>query len=142
MKYLIVTSLCKKILFVSKLHKGSKHDFTIFKEEMAVLGVDNAEKQLTIWVDLGFVGIEKYVGNHRINIPHKKPHKIKLSIAKKDENTVMSSQRVAVENAIGNQKRYFILRNENRSANKKKIQEEVFICAGLANFKSKSTINN
>ena len=121
---------------MSKLHKGSKHDFSIFKEEMAVLGIENADKLWTIWVDLGFIGIEKYVGKHTVKIPYKKSKNNPLTPLQKQENKEMSSQRIAVENSLGNQKRYFILRNENRSANKKKIQEEVWICAGLANFKN------
>lgn len=126
---------------VSKLHPGSKHDFAIFKEEMALLGIENAEKIWTIWVDLGFIGIDKYLGKHEVKIPYKKSKKHPLTSTQKQENKEMSSQRIAVENALGNQKRYFILRNENRSANKTKIQEEVWICAGLANFKSKSKLN-
>ena len=41
---------------------------------------------------------------------------------------------------IGNQKRYFILQNENRSTNRNKIQEGIWICAGLTNLKSNLTI--
>lgn len=108
---------------------------------MALLGVENEEKIWTIWVDLGFVGIDKYVGKNKVKIPHKKSKNHPLICTQKRENKEMSSQRIAVENVIGNQKRYFILRNENRSANKNKIQEEVWICAGLANFKSKSKLN-
>jgi hypothetical protein len=126
---------------VSKLHKGSKHDFAIFKEEMGVLGIENAEKLWRIWVDLGFLGIHKHVGKHIVKIPHKKSKNKPLSATQKQENKEMSSQRVTVENCLGNQKRYFILRNENRSANRKKIQEEIWICAGLANFKSNVKIN-
>ncbi len=108
---------------------------------MVSLGIKNTEKIWTIWVDLGFIGIDKYVGKHKVKIPYKKSKKHPLTSTQKQENKQMSSQRIAVENALGNQKRYFILRNENRSANKTKIQEEVWVCAGLANFKSKYKLN-
>ena len=81
------------------------------------------------------------LGKNEVKIPYKKSKKHPLTSTQKQENKEMSSQRIAVENALGNQKRYFILRNENRSANKTKIQEEVWVCAGLANFKSKSKLN-
>lgn len=103
---------------------------------MAASGFEDTEKLWTIWVDLGFIGIDGYVGKHTVKIPHKKSKNNPLTPLQKQENKGMSSERIAVENAIGNQKRYFILRNENRSANQLKIQEEVWICAGLANFKS------
>ncbi|MFN4145024.1 MAG: transposase family protein [Runella sp.] len=125
---------------MSKLYSGSVHDFTIFKNELKTVLLDNKALFLRLWVDLGFVGIVKNLKENSerydIQIPHKNTKKYPLTEQQKLGNQQQSSCRVVVENAIGNQKRYFILRNENRSADMIKIQEEVLLCAGLANFKT------
>jgi hypothetical protein len=120
---------------VSKLYSGSVHDFTIFKKELGSVFLHGSEKLKTLCVDLGFLGIQKIATNYAIEIPYKKSKYHPLSDSSKLVNKQLSSRRVSVENAIGNQKRYFILRQECRSSNVNKIQFEVFLCAGLANFK-------
>jgi len=54
----------------------------------------------------------KYCPYSNVAIPHKKPKKRELSKEKKEENSILSSFRVRVENSIAMLKRYFILRIE------------------------------
>ena len=70
-----------------------------------------------------------------INIPHKKPPKQELSEEKKAENTLLSRQRVVIENTFAKLKSFFVLRIENRMRNKQRLDEAFELCASLANFK-------
>ena len=71
-----------------------------------------------------------------INIPHKKPPKQELSEEKKAENTLLSRQRVVIENTFAKLKSFFVLRIENRMRNKQRLDEALELCASLANFKT------
>ena len=64
----------KRILFASDAYDGHTHDFTIFKEIFA--GFDFSAFQT--YVDLGFIGIKKYVLEGDIFIPHRVQPKLSL----------------------------------------------------------------
>lgn len=76
-----------------------------------------------------------------INIPHKKKRvkkgqpKYVFSDIQKEENKILSSERIIVEHSIGGFKRYFILRNENRAKIRKKLEDSTELCVGLWNFR-------
>lgn len=106
------------------------HDFTIFK---IVLGhIDFS--QVHVLVDLGFLGIKKQVIHQAISIPHKSSKNNPLTAEKKDQNKVMSSQRVCVENSISGLKRNFLLRTENRMRKPDKLDDFVEISSYLWNY--------
>lgn len=70
---------------------------------------------LVIWVDLWFQGILKDYPHHNINIPKKNYKKKPLTEEEKEENRVISSIRVIIENIIGRAKKYRIIANRYRN---------------------------
>lgn len=136
LKWLIVCDKDKRILFISSMYDGKTHDFTIFKAIFS--GIDFSA--LDLYVDLGFLGIKKAIHYNHLYIPDKASKYHPLDAIKKEENSTLSSIRVAVENAIAKLKSFFILRIENRMRIKSKLDEAFTICAALANFKTKNII--
>ena len=101
---------------------------------------------LAIFVDLGYLGIEKDYGKPKINIPHKKPRKSKsnpdptLTEEQKEQNRSMSKVRIFVENAIAGIKRYNILVQKYRNKRKNFEDDVIAIAAGLWNLELKPQI--
>ena len=124
---------------MGRLYIGKNVDMVIFKKELSGFDWTN----ICIWVDLGFIGIEKTLSNmkeedKRISIGHKKKKKGKLTDVQKVENFEIARVRIKVEHAIGGIKRYYILRNEIRV--KKPHINIVFdlaaeCCTGLWNYR-------
>ncbi|WP_236943361.1 transposase family protein [Hymenobacter sp. PAMC 26628] len=124
------------MLFVSKMYEGHTHDFTIFKEIFA--GFDFS--LFRVHVDSGFYGLEQYVNPHFIFKPIKASKTKPLTSQQRQINTLLASGRVRVEHAIAKIKAFFSLRIENRLKDKRKLDDAMAICAGLANFKTKLAI--
>lgn len=130
-KWLIICDKYKRIIYISELTIGSVHDFTIFKAAFKQFDFS----KYNVLVDLGFLGIHKYITTKELQIPHKKPKGGELTESQKSENCTKSRFRVVVENTIAMLKRYFILRIESRSHMKTKLNEVIEICGLLWNFK-------
>lgn len=107
------------------MFEGSIYDFKMFKTSFE----QGSFKDASVHVDLGFLGIKNYCPQAKIEIPHKKVKDKELSQEQKDENRILSSFRVSVENTIAMIKRYFILRIENRMYIKTKLDNVVEICS-------------
>jgi hypothetical protein len=110
---------------------GSVHDFTIFKALFAGLRFH----WLTVWVDLGFLGIDKQVDIGELFIPFKASRHNPLDETAKEYNCIISSIRVKVEHAIANLKAFFVLRHKNRMRMADKLNQAFTVCAALANFR-------
>ncbi|MEJ7663102.1 MAG: transposase family protein [Hymenobacter sp.] len=130
-KWLLICTLDRRILWVSKCYNGSTHDFTIFKDVFANLTLE----KYRIHVDAGFVGIAKFIACHYVFIPFKASKNRPLTIFQKAVNQCLASVRVAVENSIAQLKAFFILRIENRMRKKEKLADAFSLCAELACFK-------
>jgi len=97
-------------------------------------------EQISVWVDLGYIGFAKDYEFKNLNIPFKKPYKTKnnpkpqLSTEQKAHNTSVSKTRVLVENAIGGIKRYNILVHKFRNKSDQLRDKVIFLAAGLWNF--------
>lgn len=133
-----MTTTDKVILFLGRTFGGRNHDYKLLKTEFPPDEEWFAE--LSVLVDLGYLGIRTDYTGEQISIPHKKPRKSKHNLAptltndQKAENRALSQIRILVENAIGGMKRYNILvdRFRNRRAN---FQDDVIaISAALWNF--------
>jgi len=129
---LLVSTLDKRLIFVSKAYSGHTHDFTIFKDIFAALDVS----AYRLHVDAGFVGIKNVVTCKHIWIPYKASKHKPLTNVQKAINHVFAHVRVAVENTIAKLKAFFILRIENRLRIKSKLEDAFQLCAALANFKT------
>jgi hypothetical protein len=126
-------------LFLGYTVAGSIHDYRLFKEEFAV---DEAWfATFKLWVDLGYLGIQKSYNALFISIPHKKPRKSKsnpnpsLTEEQKAENRDISRVRVVVEHAIGGMKRFAILVNKFRNRKAQFVDTVAVVGAGLWNWK-------
>lgn len=136
-----VITICdknKKILLVGELELGKNADITLFKNicKNSVLNFSN----LSIWVDLGFLGIDKLLKNisnsHTIYKPIKKGKNKDLTAQDKKYNRAISSDRVVIEHIFSDIKRYFILKNRQRTLSLKDIQDNFNLAAGLTNFRN------
>ena len=126
-------------MFLGYTVAGSVHDYRLFKEEFAV---DEAWfETFKLWVDLGYLGIQKSYNALQIYIPHKKPRKSKanpspsLTDEQKEENREISRVRVVVEHAIGGMKRFAILVNKFRNRTTQFVDIAAGLGAGLWNWK-------
>lgn len=94
-----------------------------------------------LWVDLGYLGIQKSYEALFISIPHKKPRTSKshpnpsLTDEQKEENREISRVRVVVEHAIGGMKRFAILVNKFRNRTTQFVDTTAVLGAGLWNWK-------
>lgn len=109
----------------------------IFKKDMQQFDYGG----MTLWLDLGFQGIEKYLKNGHPNIPYKRPKNGKLTQKEKDYNTKLSRVRALVENMIGGVKRYYYLRHQIRTFCRERIDSFSEVCTGLQNYKLGISLN-
>ncbi len=140
-KNTVISNALKFILFLGLTVKGKEHDYSLLKKEF-----DPSKswfENLTVWIDLGYLGFVKDYECEQVNIPHKKPRKSKnnpnpeLTAKQKEENKQISKVRVVVENAIGGIKRFRILVDTFRAKDSGLLDKAMFIAAGLWNFKLK-----
>lgn len=100
-----------------------------------------------LWVDLGYLGINKWVPTQLILMPRKKPRTSKanpnpkLTADQKVFNKFVGSNRVLVEHAIAGLKRYAILVNRLRNKKLEFADEMIELAAGLWNFKILKRLN-
>lgn len=90
---------------------------------------------MTIWVDSGFLGIEKVIKSKAVWLPRKRSKYINLDDLDMFHNHTISTNRIVVENAISNIKRYHILKNVYKTLNMANMSQTFQICSGLANLK-------
>ncbi|MFZ2897813.1 MAG: transposase family protein [Saprospiraceae bacterium] len=133
MKFLLLTTGRRKIKYLSEAYCGSSHDYAILKTELPVedrLWFDDHH----LYVDLGFLGINKDYAIERISIPFKKSKNKGLTEEQKMTNKQYSSIRVKVEHSIGGFKRYRFLSDRLRCRNIALYNLVAGICAGIWNF--------
>ena len=132
---MLICTLDRRILWVSRWYNGSTHDFTIFKDIFANLTLE----KYRIHVDAGFTGITKFIACDYVFIPFKARKNQPLTSFQKTINQYLASVRVAVENSIAQLKAFFILRIENRMRKKEKLADAFSLCAELTCFKKSYT---
>ena len=85
----------------------------------------------TILVDSGYTGILKLLPN--ASIPKKNTKKHKLTDEEKSNNTIISKQRIVVENVIGDLKKFRIIADKYR-CRRKRFGLRFNLIAGIYNF--------
>jgi len=125
----------KRILYLGKTTWGHQHDYTIFKQEFDPT-MPWFEKQ-TLWVDLGYQGLEKDYQQAQVLIPLKKRKTTTESVKelKKALNKRIAQIRIPIEHAIGGMKNYRIITQPIRLKTLSLIDKIIETCAGLWNFK-------
>lgn len=143
----------KYIGYLGKTTEGRRHDYKMFKTEIPPSKKEkikyfflSKEKHpfinYEVWVDLGFLGIEKdYQGDIKaIVIPEKKPRKSKknpnpqLTERQKADNRAKSRIRVKVENSICGAKRFGIVTQVFRNKDEILNDSAMEIVCGLWNL--------
>ena len=100
----IISDENRKILFVSPTKSGQIHDL---KQIVKTNVLSHLPRNVALWVDKGFVGIQGHVRDDTdVVIPHKKPINGTLTDKQKKENKIFSSIRMTVEHAISGIKRF------------------------------------
>ena len=109
---ILINPRSKKILHVSKMSEGKKHDKKVFEEEAIWMKAPPGTKALG---DSAYIGIEKLSPYIKLFRPFKKPVGGELTPAQKETNRILSSTRVRVENVFGYMKHFNILRHDFRN---------------------------
>lgn len=109
LKWLLICTLEKRILLISKAYSGRTHDFTIFKELFAALDLT----AYRLHVDAGFAGSQNVSTCEKDWIPYKASKNHPLPLIQKAISSVYAKVRVAVENTIAKVKSFSVLRIEN-----------------------------
>jgi DDE superfamily endonuclease len=115
----------KKVICTS-FSNGKKHDFRLFKES----GVRWTKNRCGV-TDSGYTGIQKLQSNTKL--PKKSTKKKPLTVAEKQQNRKISSERVLNENVIGSLKRFRILSDRYRNR-RKRFGLRFNLIAGIYNF--------
>ncbi len=141
-KNTLIVGKKKYIHFLGHTTQGSVHDLRLLEFDLDnVLQV--IFQNITLFLDLGYTGIEKYFKIMDLIIPIKKPRKSEnnptpeLTKEQKDFNKNMSSERVAVEHVIGTIKRFKILTDVFRNNGENDENLFIEIIAGVHNLEYK-----
>lgn len=128
-KSVVVSDKNRKVLLITKQKSGRRHDKRLADKEFVF---ETIPKEITVFADTGFVGIQKVHPNSYI--PKKKPRGRNLTEDEKETNRIISSYRVVVEHAIGGIKRYRCMSEKLR--NRKAFIDDKFLLlsAGLWNY--------
>ncbi len=129
-KNIIVTTQEKEILIVTKTKCGSQHDMRMLRKSELP---QNIPKQVSTWVDTGFIGLDKETES-TVFIPAKKSKNKPLTKKQKQDNYLISGLRVCNEQAIGGMKRMRCVSDVSRTKSDKLADELMLNSAGIWNF--------
>lgn len=128
-KTIVMNDEKKYIHYMSKTKSGRRHDKRITDKEGIT---EHIPKDVAVWTDTGFQGIQKQHGN--TVMPAKATKNKPLTYEQKQQNKLISSIRVVSEHAIGGFKRFKAASDvyRNKLTNLDDLLTEVSI--GLWNF--------
>lgn len=133
-KNIVLTNEKRQILILTPTKSGRRHDKRLAdKFEL----VQSVPKEVNIWVDTGFQGIQKIHENTLI--PAKASKGKPLTEEQKQNNRIISGIRITVEHALSGLKRLKAASDiyRNKKAN---IDDQLnLLCAGLWNFHLQQT---
>ncbi len=130
-KNIVITDKNRRIGYLSPPEAGKKHDYGMFKEPFPP-GL--FPKSITLWLDLGFTGVEKGYPEATVRMPRKKPKGKELTDEEKAQNKVIGGFRVLVEHAIGGTKRFRITSDKFRNKKDEFDDVAMLISCGLWNY--------
>ena len=137
-KNTVISDARKRILFLGYTIYGSKHDYSLLKDEFPP--EMDWFATFKVWVDLGYLGIRTDYNAVALHIPHKKPRKSKknpnptLTDEQKEQNRQISQVRIGVENAIGRMKWFDSVSAKFRNRKPTFADDVALVTAGLANL--------
>ncbi len=130
-KNILITDKNRRVGYLSPPAEGKKHDYGMFKE---LFPPELFPNSITLWLDLGFIGVEKDYPDATVMMPKKKPRGKELSDEEKAQNKVISGLRVLVEHAIGGIKRFRITTEKFRNKKDTFNDDVMLISCGLWNY--------
>lgn len=130
-KNVVVTDARKRILVVTETFPGHTHDKTGANDHDVF---DPIPPELTVHIDLGFLGVPKERPAGRFSMPEKKPRGRPLSEEAKARNREKASRRVLVEHAIGGVKRFRAVADVFRNNLENYADQMMLVACGLWNF--------
>jgi len=130
-KNILITDKNRRIGYLSPPAEGKKHDYGMFKD---LFPPGLFPKSITLWLDLGFKGVESDYPATTVMMPKKKPKGGELTDEEKARNKAISGFRVLVEHAIGGLKRFGIATEKCRNKNDEFNDQVMTISCGLWNY--------
>lgn len=130
-KNIVITNKNRRIGYLSPTVEGKKHDYEMFKE-LFLPGI--FPRNITLWLDKGFYGVDKDYPDANVMMPKKKPKGKELTDKDKRWNEIISGFRVIVEHAIGGIKRFRITADKFRNKKDKFNDTAMLISCGLWNY--------
>lgn len=131
-KSFIISTIDKKIPYISYSFRGKAHDYSILKTELPPS--EKWFEHFEVRLDLGYLGFDKDYLCKKCYLPNKKKKNTELTQEQKDENKGFSKERITVEHSIGGIKRYRILSERLRIHDFECYDLILGVCAGLWNF--------
>lgn len=116
------------LIYSLRFAKGSVHDFKVFKKSKIDYSKDNA-----LFIDKGYIGIDKIHPNSILPIKDSKKHK--LTDIEKWYNNEISKVRIAIEHVNAFIKKFKIVSTRFRNKRKNFKLYMTFIC-GIYNFEN------
>ncbi|MCD4779662.1 MAG: transposase [Candidatus Omnitrophica bacterium] len=132
-KNIVISDENRRIGYLSPTAEGKKHDYRIFKEEFPPPS-DIFPENVTLWMDLGFIGVEKDYPCATVMMPAKKPRGKELTDEAKKRNKAINGFRVVVEHAIGGVKRFGVVADKFRNRKCGFGDKVMLISCGLWNY--------
>lgn len=125
---MIVDKLTQKII-CTFFSNGKRHDFRLFKESET-----HIHPETIILADTGYQGLKKL--HDKTELPKKKTKKHPLTDVDKQNNHILSSKRVIVENVAGILKRFKIIADKYRNR-RKRFSLRFNLIAGIYNYETR-----
>ena len=133
-KNIIMADEKRRVLVLTPTKSGRRHDKRLADK---VLLAEHIPKEVAVWTDTGFRGIEHVHENTLM--PHKATKKHPLTGKQKEENKLISSFRVVVEHAIGGMKRLRSVSDIYRNKKANLDDRFMLLAAGIWNFHLQQT---
>lgn len=134
-KNIIISDENKEVLILTETEPGKDHDYKAFKRSQIP---DNTPEDVTCWVDLGFMGIQKDYQSLDVVIPHKKPKNKELTRTQRDENRTIRGIRVVVEHTISGVKRLRCVSDIYRNRKPNTDDKFMLLASGVWNYHLKA----
>lgn len=135
-----MSTISKTVLFIGATWSGSVHDLKAFRQDFP--SHQAWFEYLKIFVDLGYLGVQKDYQALEWFIPFRRPSRkgknldkpIELTEEQKAHNKFVGQNRIPVEHAIGGMKRFNCLVNRFRNHSQIFRHEVIFLTAGIWNL--------
>lgn len=129
-KNILVTTATKRVLILTATKPGKHHDYALFKKSEFP---EKIPKQVAVWLDLGFKGVEKDYDLSFV-MPHKKSKNYPLTDEQIQDNKVISGIRVIGEHAIAGIKRLKCVTDVFRNRKVNVADTFMLLACGIWNY--------